>query len=406
MGKLSIRQVPFYLIIFIDNLSVSLVLPVLIPITYDQHAGLLPHADSVQQNMVYGLAIGLYSIAMFFGSPWLGALSDLLRRGRTLIICLLGLILGYLVTAWAILEKNLFLFLLGRVICGLSSGSLPVAQAAIMDVTPRERRVAALSQIMFWVSVGYVAGPLIGGYLSDSTVVSWFNLTTPFLVVAGTSLLNLAILLVSYREPADEGSLPFSRPKPFSRLIEAFRTPGIRLLSLVLLLLSLGWTAYFQFIGLYLSAQKDYSQQMVGNLIAVLGVGLAGAFLFFVPLLAQKLRSRQTIPTALLILALCLGVTPLIDHRWLLTAVGLVSAIGYGTSYSSLIGLMSVSADDEHQGSVMGMAAAIAAVTAGTSGVFFGFVSGSSPVPILSASVLTIFAFLLSLRINGDGYNT
>ncbi|MFD9737608.1 MFS transporter [Umezawaea sp. NPDC059074] len=390
------RLIPFYLIIFIDNLSVSLVLPVLIPISYDPSAGLIAVGGSGTRDVFYGLAIGLYSLAMFFGAPLLGSLSDLFQRKRTLALCLSGLFVGYALTVWAMLSKDVVLFLAGRVVCGLFSGSLPVAQAAIIDVTPKEHRVTAIGRIMFWVSMGYVAGPLIGGYLSDATLVSWFTLQTPFVFVAGATLLNLVILLVTYREqrvakPADG----FSLPNPVARLVEAFRFPGIRVLSVALLLMSLGWTAFFQFIGLYLTANEGFDQRTVGNLISVVGVGLAAAFLVFVPLTAKWARPMAVVPAALLIMTACIVATTLTGAVAVLYPVGLLGAIGYGLAYSGLVGLMSVAVDDSHQGSIMGMAGAIAASSAGVTGVVFGLIDGAGLLPILSAAVLVLLAAVL-----------
>ncbi|QKV80354.1 MFS transporter [Amycolatopsis sp. Hca4] len=395
-------MIPFYLIIFIDNLSVSLVLPVLIPIAYDPAAGLLADGGQGTRDLLYGLAIGTYSLAMFFGAPVLGSLSDLFRRKRTLALCLSGLALGYALTVWAMLAKDVPLFITGRVVCGLFSGSLPVAQAAIIDVTPKDRRVTAIGRIMFWVSMGYVAGPLIGGYLSDPTLVSWFALPTPFLFVAGTSLLNLLILLTTYREaprPEERPAGKVSIPNPIARLGEAFRFPGIRVLSLSLLLMSLGWTAFFQFIGLYLTANEGFGQRTVSNLISVVGIGLAAAFLAFVPLAARYLKPAVSVPAALAVMTACIAATSLTGSLLVLYPVCLIGAIGYGISYSGLVGLMSVSVDDSHQGSVMGMAGAIAASTAGVTGVVFGLLDGSSAAPILSAAAFVLAsAALMGLR--------
>jgi MFS transporter, DHA1 family, tetracycline resistance protein len=390
------RLIPLYLIILIDNLSVSLVIPVLIPIAHDPEAGLIASGDSGVRDLFYGVALGGYSLAMFFGAPILGALSDYFRRKQTLALCLAGLIVGYGLTVLAMVVRDVPLFLAGRVLCGLFSGSLPVAQAAILDVTPKERRVNAIGVIMFFVSTGYVIGPLIGGYLSDSSLVSWFTLRTPFVFVAVAALVNLLILLVAHREdpaPRTQGRMAF--PNPVKRLMGAFTFPGIRVLSGSLLLMSFGWTAFFQFVGLYLATNRGFDQRAVTNLISVVGVGLAVAFLLLVPLSVKYLKPAVAVIIALVLMTVCVTVTALTTSMVLLYAVSLLGAIGYGISYSGLVGLMSATADDSHQGAVMGMAGAIAASTAGVSGVAFGIVEGSSAVPIISAAAFILLSALL-----------
>ncbi|MEU4928229.1 MFS transporter [Streptomyces yokosukanensis] len=389
--------IPLYFIILIDNLSVSLIIPVLIPISYDAHIGIMRSGGTGTRDLFYGVAIGSYSLAMFFGAPVLGALSDHFRRKKTLMLCLLGLALGYTLTITALLRRDVVLFVAGRVIGGLFSGSLPVAQAAILDVTPKERRVNSIGLIMFCVSSGYVVGPLIGGYLSDSTLVSWFDLTTPFVFVAGVTLLNLLILLISYREdpaPRPAGRMAF--PNPVKHLMESLAFPGVRMYSTALLLMSLGWTAFFQFIGLYLTANEGFDQRAVTNLISVVGVGLAAAFLSLVPLSMKYLKPQVAVAGALAGMTLCIAGTALTGSTAVLYALCLVGAATYGISYSGLVGMMSAAVDDSHQGSVMGTAGAIAAISAGLSGVVFGVIDGSSSLPIFSAAAFALLAFLLS----------
>jgi MFS transporter, DHA1 family, tetracycline resistance protein len=78
-----------------------------------------------------------------------------------------------------------------------------------------------------------------------------------------------------------------------------------------------------------------------------------------------------------------------------LYALSLVGAATYGISYSGLVGMMSTAVDDGHQGSVMGTAGAIAAISAGLSGVVFGVIDGTSSLPIFSAAVFVLLGFLL-----------
>jgi DHA1 family tetracycline resistance protein-like MFS transporter len=396
--------IPLYFIVLIDNLSVSLIIPVLIPITYDADIGIMSSGASSTRDVFYGVAIGSYSLAMFLGAPLLGSLSDHFRRKKTLTLCLLGLVLGYVLTIWALLRRDVALFVVARVIGGLFSGSLPVAQAAILDVTPKERRVNSIGLIMFCVSTGYVVGPLIGGYLSDSTLVSWFNLVTPFGFVAAITVLNLLVLLLTFREepaPRPAGRMAF--PNPVKHLMRSFTFPGVRLLATALLLMSLGWTAFFQFIGLYLTANEGFGQRAVTNLISVVGIGLAAAFLSLVPLSMKYLKPQVAVTGALAAMTVCIAGTALTGSTAVLYCLCLVGAATYGISYSGLVGMMSAAVDDNHQGSVMGTAGAVAALSAGLSGVVFGAIDGSSSLPIFSAAVFVLLAFLLSAVLKKNG---
>lgn len=58
--------VGIYLVIFIDNLGASLIIPMLKPIVHDLAAGLISEGSESFRNGVYGMALGAFSIAMFF----------------------------------------------------------------------------------------------------------------------------------------------------------------------------------------------------------------------------------------------------------------------------------------------------------------------------------------------------
>ncbi len=102
--------VGIYLVIFIDNLGASLIIPMLKPIVHDLAAGLISEGSESFLNGVYGMALGAFSIAMFFGASLLGALSDGLGRKKALLLCLYGLAMSYVFLALALAFKILWLF--------------------------------------------------------------------------------------------------------------------------------------------------------------------------------------------------------------------------------------------------------------------------------------------------------
>lgn len=376
-----------YLVIFIDNLGASLIIPMLTPIAHDPVAGLISEGSEGFRNGLYGVALGAFSIAMFFGAPLLGALSDGLGRKKTLLLCLSGLAMSYVLLAYALVFKSLWLFIAGRLIGGFFSGSLPVAQASIIDVTEEKQRARYIGYIMFFVSLGYVVGPLIGGYLSDPALVPWFNLQTPFIFVAVLSVVNLLILLLVFQEQkADAKKRAMTLPNPIANLLDAFRIKDMRTYALLLLLMLVGWNTFFQFVGLYLTGELGFAQQEVSNFISWTGFGLAFAFLFLVGPAMKVLKPLSMVGLALVLMAFCIGGTLLNTNPYILYLLAVLGAVGFGMSYSGLMAQLSICVDASKQGSIMGMAAAIAAFSAGFSGFTFGFVANISVnAPIVSA---------------------
>lgn len=89
----------------------------------------------------------LYSFLQFLGSPIIGALSDVYGRKPLMILCLTGIALSYLL--WA-LSSNFGLFILARVLGGISKGNVNLSMAIISDVTsPASRGRAMVTRKIF-----------------------------------------------------------------------------------------------------------------------------------------------------------------------------------------------------------------------------------------------------------------
>lgn len=392
--------VGIYLVIFIDNLGASLIIPMLPPIVHDPAAGLISEGSESFRNGFYGMALGAFSIAMFFGAPLLGALSDGLGRKNTLLLCLSGLAISYVFLVFALAFKSLWLFMAGRLIGGFFSGSLPVAQAAIIDVTEDKQRAKYIGYIMLFVSLGYVVGPLFGGYLSDPELVPWFSLQTPFVFVAALSVVNLLILLLVFQNQQVGADSRASRlPNPIASLLDAVRIKDIRTYALLLLLMLVSWNTFFQFIGLYLTGGLGLEQQEVSSFVSWIGFGLASAFLFLVGVAIKMLKTLSMVGLALALMAFCIGGTLISTNVYVLYLLAGLGAVGFGLSYSGLMAKLSISVDASRQGSIMGMAAAIAAFSAGFSGFVFGFVANISiSAPIVSALLCVSLAIMVCCK--------
>ena len=145
-----------------------------------------------------GLAVGVYGLARFAGSPPAGWLSDRFGRRQALA-------LGGLVTAagnlWCAVATSYPEFICARFIAGMGAGLIvTTGQIVLADITTPERRgrVVSIYQGVFIVAAGF--GPLPGGVLSEH-----FGLAAPFFAytVAGLGAGAVAWFMVSEtRDPA------------------------------------------------------------------------------------------------------------------------------------------------------------------------------------------------------------
>ena len=122
------RLFSIILIVFIDLLGFSLILP------------LLPYyAQTFKASQtVTGLLIASYAVMQLIGAPILGRLSDRFGRRPILLISVLGTFIGFLLLGFA---NALWILFASRIIDGLTGGNLSIAQAYISDVTDEKNRL-------------------------------------------------------------------------------------------------------------------------------------------------------------------------------------------------------------------------------------------------------------------------
>ncbi len=134
-------------------------------------------------NDYYVWAITIYLLTSTISVPFWGKLSDLYGRKP---IYMLGIVIFLIGSALSGLSQNMGMLILFRGIQGIGAGALfPVALAIIGDLfTPQERgKYQGLFGAVF--GIAFVAGPLIGGWLTENLSWHWiFYVNIPIGIVA------------------------------------------------------------------------------------------------------------------------------------------------------------------------------------------------------------------------------
>lgn len=389
---------PLFLVIFIDGMGMGIIFPILNPVYMDPIHGILgAGVGEAMRTFLYGLTLFMFPLCMFFGTPILGDMSDSAGRKKILLFCLLGATLGYLISGVGVGVHSVLLLLLGRIVAGFTAGSQPVAQAAIIDVAPPEKRAQYLSWLMFPASLGFVAGPLLSGYLADSSLVSWFGLTTPLYFAAVVSLLNAIYLIFAF---SDSKALTAKRKvvwhQALGLFVGAFKNRDIRLLSFAFLGMGLGWGTYFQYISLYLTQHYNYSGQTLGLFMGVLGLGFAVGFMFIIKYMMKYFKLSMGITLCWLISAIGMAITVGCDVVWPAWVIGFFIGIFMAVSYAGVLTLYSQSVPETHQGWVMGVAMSVVAFGFAVMSILPSWLSQFAVwVPLATAAVLMLISAAL-----------
>uniref|UniRef100_H2Y9A9 Major facilitator superfamily (MFS) profile domain-containing protein n=1 Tax=Ciona savignyi TaxID=51511 RepID=H2Y9A9_CIOSA len=119
----------------------------------------IPETEDVNSVLFGGLIGSLFSFLQFLNSPVFGAISDVYGRKPMIIISLTGSVISYFI--WMISDSFL-LFLIARIVAGISEANVSISTAAIADLPTAKLRSRGMAAIGIAFSIGFVVGPLVG----------------------------------------------------------------------------------------------------------------------------------------------------------------------------------------------------------------------------------------------------
>lgn len=394
-----VAAAPLFLVLFIDSMGLGLVFPILNTLVFDQAAHFIA-ADmpTSTRNLLYGFTVGIYMLCWFFGAAFLGDFSDQVGRKKGLMICLLGAVGGYLISALAVIYSSYALLLTGRVIAGFTAGSQSIAQAAIVDISTPEHKARNLGLILFFTSLGFVFGPVVGGILSDNSLIPWFNFAMPFYFAASISMLNAILLGYLFNETFTRtGKLQLKLYHAVSIFISAFKHDKIRELSLILLVMIFGWSSFYSFISMYMFRVYQFTALQNGLFMGLMGIGFGFGTGFLIEPLTQRFTLKRCfiLSCFMAVVGIALLITaPTELYVWL--EVGIV-CVFIAVAYSVILTMFSNQVDDNAQGWVMGITGAIMAFAFAVNGMLLGLLANLSPQTpmIISMATLLLSAILM-----------
>ena len=364
-GSNSAATFPLLLLILIDSMGFGILTPLLA-------SALAPGSDSAicrgfsedHRYLIYGFAAGLYPMMIFFGAPILGQLSDRVGRKTILQVCATGIVLAYVTISTAFALGSVLLLMVRRVLGGATGGSRAISMAALADVCSSRNKDFWLSMGLLASSGGFVIGSALSGLLANNQIVSWFTIHTPLhatVLLASLDFVLLSLLFREFRRPRSVQRSPLSLASGVFSLVSAFRNRGLREVSWVFLLQSLGRGAYFFFIAHFIMDSFDVTSTSASFFMSLMGFGPCLSFAVVMPLLRRRYSIRaianwSLLATAVLIVASAAAPTMILE--WCLI---LPISITLAVSYAALVILFTDLATENTKGEILGVTAAIKA---------------------------------------------
>jgi DHA1 family tetracycline resistance protein-like MFS transporter len=373
--------VPIFLIVFVDILGLTIVLPIL-PF-YAQHFGAAP--------LVVGALVSAYAFCQFISGPILGRWSDRFGRKPVLLISQLGTFVGFLLMAFA---PNLWILFLGRIIDGFTAGNITVAQAYISDVTPPEKRVKAFGIIGVSFGLGFLLGPAISG-----TLVS-YGMGAPLFASAGLSFLSImgTLFLLPKTKPTADSSIEkglFIPKKVWKRLLSHVDLGPVLIQFFIFSFVFTSFTAGF---ALFMERRFTWNgaplgPQEVGYLLAALG--LYGVILQggIVGRLNKLLGEKKMVIWGFLSCFVGFIIFAYTSSYLFLGLSMMITGFGTGILRPALSSLISQSVDKNEQGLVMGVSQSLGSIAQIMAPLLAGF--------LIDRSMLAEYSLVMSVASAG-----
>ena len=384
--------------LFVNALGFSILIPIIPLLLADPQSPfyLLTNGLTLQTGyIILGFLTGIFAIMQFFATPILGQLSDKYGRKPLLLFSLFGTFVAYVVFAIAIYLRNIPLLFISRAFDGITGGNISVAQAAIADITTPEKRARNFGLIGAAFGLGFILGPYLGGKLSDPTLVSWFNATTPFWVAALLSLLNVLFVEFFFEETHQHmrTDLVINWSKSLLNIMHAYTFKNMRVVFLSVFLFYSAFTFFTTFFSVYLIHRFQFSQGNIGDFFAYVGLWSVFAQAVIIRRVHGKFGEASILRVTLFAsgFSVLLYLFPTI--WWQMIFIVPFFSIFSGLSTVGLTSLISRSTDPSQQGEILGISASIQALAQGIPPILAGFIAASlSPESPIIIAIVTFIA--------------
>lgn len=394
------RTAPALIFIFITLLLDVTGLGIIIPV-FPKLIEQLIDGDISQAASYGGWLSFSYALMQFVFSPILGGLSDRYGRRPVLLFSLFGFGIDYLFQGFAPTIEWLFV---GRLLAGVTGASFTTANAYIADISTPEKRAQNFGLVGAAFGVGFILGPVIGGFLGQ------YGPRVPFFVSAGLTLLNFVYgLFILPESLAPENRRPFDwkRANPIGSLMNLGRYPVILGLVASLVLIYIAGFAVQGTWTFYTMEKFKWDEKTVGLSLAALGLSFAVVQGGLSRVIIPKLGTERSVYVGLLFSAMGFILFAFASQSWMMFAFLGVYALG-GIAGPSVQGIISNQVPSSEQGEIQG---ALTSLTSTTSiigplimaNLFSYFTRSTAPVyfpgaPFVLGAVLILISAGLARR--------
>ncbi len=373
-----------FLTVFVDLLGFGILIPIL-----PSFAKL----ELLVDEAAIGIVIAVYSFVQFLFNPILGRLSDRYGRKPVIVISLLINAIGYIIFAFT---TSYLILLVSRIVAGIGGSSIGVAQAYIADVTTKETRVKGMGIIGSAFGLGFVFGPLIGGFLS-----SYGYMITGFGSASFSILAFILTLILLPESNLNREAATGSERKlfDFNAVRKVFAKPERAILILLFFVLIFSFAniyGTFALLGLevygFTDLQNGYMFGIIGLTSAIVQGGLIGR-------ISKAVNQVTLLKTGSFLIMVTLALIPFGGTFLGLAIISVFLAFGTGIFQPTVLSLISKITPESEQGVTLGVNQSVSSFARVLGPLWGGFAFEylGYPFPFLTGAAFTLVLFIATV---------
>jgi len=336
--------------VMLDSIGIGIIMPVMPDLLIELGA------TDLSQAAIWGGAMATtFAVMQFLFGPLIGNLSDRFGRRPVLLISLAALSVDYLIMGFA---HSIWLLVLGRIIGGITSATHSTANAYMADISSDKEKAANFGLIGAAFGVGFILGPVIGGFLGE------FGPRAPFFAAAALAGANTIFgFFVLSETVTDAIRRPFSwkRANPIGGLLYIGKLPGLRRLLIVFFFYNIAFFVYPSVWAYFTQERFGWEPRMVGVSLAVFGASMAVVQGGLIRIIIPKFGEHRAVILGFSITILAFLVYSLAYEGWHIFALAPITSLGV-IAGPALQGIMSRTARADQQGELQGILTSISAI--------------------------------------------
>ncbi len=345
-----------FITFLLDMIGVGIIIPIVTPLVLSESIN-IPF-DILDDNRPVLLAIifSTFSAVLFFCAPISGSLADKYSHKKIITVTVIINIINYLVFSWAIYTQQLLFLWIARIMAGIAASNSSVLYSSMSLISTEENKSSNFGLLGVGFAVGFVIGPTIGGLLSDSSIVSWFNPSLPTLFACSLVIINFILVQLYFPKKLAEPNrgLKISPKNLFINLTITLKDDKLRPTFIVAFCYFSGFVFYTQFMQVFLIKEYSLNIAQIGYFFAYLGFWIVVGQGWLVRVLEKKFKATEILTFSFLVSSIGIFLNVIPDQLWILYIITPIGALGNSITLPNLATFVSNASPTNLQGQSMG----------------------------------------------------